>query len=168
MEIGIVGIMRLSRAMWFPRAKRLGASGASRCDAVAAGSFCRDQDGVAAVELAMVLPFLMVLLVGIIDFSALFFLRNNMFTIARDSARALAVQSVTAVEAEQMIRNRLDGWNATFTVDVHEPDPSDPNDTDVVMTISVPMAQAAPIGLVFDMVGFTGTMQSQVTMRQEG
>ncbi len=160
--------MKLRKAMRFPRAGRPGAPSEGRRDAAAARSLCRDQDGVAAVELAMVLPFLMVLLVGIIDFSALFFLRNNMFTIARDSARALAVQSVTTAEAEQMIRNRLGGWNATFTVDVHEPDPTDPNDTDVVMTITVPMAQAAPIGLVFDMVGFTGTMQSQVTMRQEG
>ena len=160
--------MRLSRAIRFRRAKRPGPLSKSRRDDLAAGGFCRDQDGVAAVELAMVLPFLMVLLVGIIDFSALFFLRNNMFTIARDSARALSLQSVSAEEAEQMIRNRLDGWNATFNVDVHEPDPSDPNDTDVVMSITVPMAQAAPIGLVFDMVGFTGTMQSQVTMRQEG
>jgi len=160
--------MRLSRAMRFLRAGRPGTLTTGRRDASTAGSFCRDQDGVAAVELAMVLPFLMVLLVGIIDFSSLFFLRNNMFTVARDSARALSLQSVTASEAEQMIRDRLDGWSATFTVDVHEPDPSDPNDKDVVMTITVPMAEAAPIGLVFDLMGFTVTMQSQVTMRQEG
>ena len=127
---------------------------------------CRkSEEGVAAVELAFVLPVLIMLMVGIIDFSSLFFLRNNMVTVARDSARALAVGAVTTTEAKQLAEDNLINWNATFTVTAEEP--VNPGDTDVVVTISVPMADAAPIGLVFDLTGLNGTLQTQVTMRQE-
>ncbi len=127
--------------------------------------FRRSEEGVAAVELAFVLPVLLMLMIGIIDLSSLFFLRNNMVTIARDSARALAVGAVTTAEAEKLAEENLVNWNATFTVTATEP--LNPDDTDVVVTISVPMAEAAPIGLVFDLTGLDGTLQTQVTMRQE-
>ena len=135
------------------------------CRALARFGLCRSDKGVAAVELAFVLPVLLMLMIGIIDFSSLFFLRNNMVTIARDSARALALGAVTPAEAKKLAEDNLVNWNATFTVTAEEP--VNPGDTDVVVSISVPMADAAPIGLVFDMVGFTGTMDARVTMRQE-
>ena len=134
----------------------------------AAKSFRRNQDGIAAVEMALVLPFLLMLLAGIIDFGAMFFLQNNMISAARGSARALAFQSVTATEAEQMAQDRLTSWSATFTVNAEEPDPTDPTDTDVVVTITVPMTDAAPIGLIGDMIGLTGTLQARIAMPQEG
>ncbi len=134
----------------------------------AAKSFRRNQDGIAAVEMALVLPFLLMLLAGIIDFGAMFFLQNNMISAARGSARALAFQSVTATEAEQMAQDSLVNWSATFTVNAEEPDPSDPTDTDVVVTITVPIADAAPVGLVADIIGITGTMEARIAMPQEG
>ncbi len=118
--------------------------------------------------MALVLPFLLMLRAGIIDFGAMFFLQNNMISAARGSARALAFQSVTATEAEQMAEDKLINWSATFTVNAEEPDPSDPTDTDVVVTITVPMTDAAPIGLIGDMIGLTGTLQARIAMPQEG
>lgn len=130
------------------------------------GSLGKKEDGVAAVELAMVSPFLLVLMVGIIDFGSLFFLQNNMHSAARVSARSLATQSVTAAQAKTMAETALAGWGNTFNVVATEPiAPA----TNVVVTITVPMADVAPIGLIFDMgASFLGDLQTRVTMRQEG
>ena len=131
-------------------------------------SLRKDQSGAAAVEFAMVLPLLVMLMTGILDFGFLFFVQHNMVSAARESARALAVQSVTETQAEQMAHDKLDGW-ATFVVDATEPDPANPADVDVVVTITVPIQDAAPIGLIFDMIGgFAGDLNAQVFMRQEG
>ena len=130
-------------------------------------SLCKDESGAAAVELALVLPILVTLMTGIVDFGFLFFVQHNMVTAARESARALAVQSVTETQAEQMAHDKLDG-SATFVVVATEPDPANPADVDVVVNITVPIQDAAPIGLIFDMIGgFTGDLNAQVFMRQE-
>ncbi len=132
-------------------------------------SLLKDQSGVAAVELALVSPFLVLLMIGIVDFGGLFFLQNNMHTAARESARALAVQAVSESQAEQMAEDKLMNWGATFSVDATVPNPANPAETDVTVSISVPMADAAPIGLIFDLIGTSGgTIQTQVTMREEG
>ncbi len=132
-------------------------------------SLYRDESGVAAVELALVSPFLILLMIGIVDFGGLFFLQNNMHTAARESARALAVQAVSESEAEQLAQDKLMNWGATFTVVTTTPNPAIPAETDVTVSISVPMADAAPIGLIFDLIGSTGgTLQTQFTMREEG
>ena len=132
-------------------------------------SLRKDQSGAAAVELALVLPFLVTLMTGIVDFGALFYLQSNMHTAARESARALAVRAVSESEAEQLAQGQLMNWGASFSVDATEPDPANPADTDVTVSISVSMADAAPIGLIFDLIGSTGgALQTQVSMRQEG
>ncbi len=130
-------------------------------------SLRKDESGVAAVEFALVLPVLATLMTGILDFGFLFFVQHNMVTAARESARALAVQSVTEVQAEQMAHDKLDGW-ASFDVVATEPGPANPADVDVVVTITVSMQDAAPIGFIFDMIGgFSGDLNAQVFMRQE-
>ena len=58
------------------------------------------QEGVAAVEFALVLPFLIILLMGLIDFGHLFFSVNTITNAAREAARRAAVQdSATSAEA---------------------------------------------------------------------
>ena len=66
-----------------------------------------------------------------------------------------------------MAHDKLDSW-ATFVVDATEPDPVNPADVDVVVIITVPIQDAAPIGLIFDMIGgVSGDLTAQVFMRQE-
>jgi Flp pilus assembly protein TadG len=67
--------------------------------------------------------------------------------------------------AEAFIQASLVNWGATFTVNVTEPDPADPNNNDFVVQISVPMADAS----IVDPFGFveSGTLSAQSTMRQE-
>ena len=128
--------------------------------------FCNNNDGAALLEFAFLTPNLMLLITGIIQFGSLFFLKNNMANVARDTARPLAVGELASQsEAETFVQDSLVNWGATFTVSVTEPDPADPNSNDYVVQISVPMADAS----IVDPFGFveSGTLSAQSTMRQE-
>ncbi len=129
-------------------------------------AFCKNGSGGALLEFAFLTPILMLLITGIIQFGSLFFLQNNMANVARDTARRLAVGNLaTQTEAQTYVQDTLVNWGVTFTVNITEPDPTDPNDNDYVIRISVPMADASivdPIGLMQNR-----TLTAQSTMRQE-
>ncbi len=134
------------------------------CRLPGARSLRRNEDGAAAVEFALVSPFLLMLLVGIVDFGSLFFLQNNMHNVARESARTFATDDTADVtQIKTAAASALLGWGGTFVVTATRPDTT-LGETNVIVNISVPMADVAPIGLI----GFNGTMQTRVTMRQEG
>ena len=123
------------------------------------------QQGAVGVEMALVLPFLVLMLTGIVDFGLIFFIHNNMVNAARDAARSVAVQEVTATQAEQVARDQLFFSGLTFTITITEPDPSDPTDNDVIVVITVPLAEAS----LADALGIlsSGDLRTQVTMRKE-
>jgi Flp pilus assembly protein TadG len=71
-------------------------------------TFCNNSDGAALLEFAFLTPILMLLITGIIQFGSLFFLENNMATVARDTARRLAVGDlVTKAEAKTHVQDAL-------------------------------------------------------------
>jgi hypothetical protein len=119
-----------------------------------------DDAGAAAIELAFVLPFALLLLMGIIQFGALLFLQNTMVNVANDVARRVSVGELTATAGETLAEERLSGWNATFTVNVTEPTADD-----IQVAISVPLADAAIVdfGHLLD----TGDLTAQATVRKE-
>ena len=125
----------------------------------------RDERGVAAIEFAFVIPVLALLLTGIIQLGALLFLQSNMGDVARDTARRLAVGELTEANAPSFAEAQLVTWGGSFTVDPDMPDPADPNDRDVTVTISVPMADVSLV----DIVGAfqSGNMSASSTIRQE-
>ncbi|MFQ5973899.1 MAG: TadE/TadG family type IV pilus assembly protein, partial [Alphaproteobacteria bacterium] len=124
----------------------------------------RGQSGSVAVEFAILAPVLMIFLFGIIEFGSLLYVHNNMENAARETARRMAVGALSAADAQQYADNFLAYSGMTFTVAASEPDPTDPTDTDVSVTISVPMADAAMVGFP---VPLGGTLQAGVTMRSE-
>jgi len=123
-------------------------------------SLRRDQRGAAATEMALVMPFALLLLAGIVEFGMLFFLQNNMVRIANDIVRRIAVGELTGTEAVTEAESRLAGWSATFTVTVDAPTAND-----VRMAISVPVKDAA----ILDIGGLLGEqdMTAEATMRVE-
>ena len=125
----------------------------------------RDERGAAAIEFAFVIPVVVLILTGIIQLGALLFLQSNMGDVARDTARRLAVGEITVAEAPSYAGGQLVSWGGTFTVTTAMPDPADPNDRDITVQVSVPIADVSLV----DIVGVfqTGDMTAGSTMRQE-
>jgi len=125
----------------------------------------RDERGVTAVEFVFVAPILILILAGILQFGLVLYLQNHMNNVARDISRRVAVAELSETEGEAAGQDALINWGMTYTVDVAMPNPSDPTDRDIDVTISVPMSEASLI----DILGLfqSGNLTASVTMRQE-
>jgi Flp pilus assembly protein TadG len=102
--------------------------------------------GAAVVELALVTPFLFLLLFGIIDFGRMLNAQITVTEAAREGARATALghepgPRVTAVTA---------GLGA---IDVDELSSCDGTDTDAEVEVSHAFAPATPLGSIMSMFG---------------
>jgi Flp pilus assembly protein TadG len=126
-----------------------------------------DDRGAAAVEFALVLPLLVGVLFGIIQFGALFFLHNNMVNAAREAARKMAVgEATTNAQAQTVATTYLASWGLTFTATATGAGAV--AGTDQVVTITVPMKSASLI----DVIGLFSPssnplLRATVTMRKE-
>lgn len=126
----------------------------------------RSEEGATAVEFAFVLPVLLMIVAGIIQFGAIFFLQNNMSNAAREAARALAVESIVSeAESTDLVEQKLIDWGVNFNIVTTLPNPADPNDTDFTVVITAPLSEAA----IFDYLGVFegGTLRAAASMRQE-
>ncbi len=140
-----------------------------------------DERGVAAMEFALVLPILAVMLLESIQFGYAFFIQNNMTNAAREAVRASAVGSATIGGATSCpaTSGTTEGiacgflaelGGMTFTVVACDPDNPDatlcPGADDVTVRVTIPRSQLA----LADILGLfdSGTMDAQVTMRKEG
>lgn len=125
--------------------------------------------GASAVEFAFVVPILLLLLIGIVDVSVLMMTQSNMTRIATDTARRLSLSQMTESEALKHVQDKLSNLGENLEVEAVLPD-SDAGEVDVMVAISIPMADVIPIDLVGmkNMNVFkTKSLQTQVTMRQE-
>lgn len=127
--------------------------------------FFKNCAGVAAIEFALIAPIIIVLFSGIIQFGFILFIQNHMADVARDAARRFAVGATTQEETVQFAQATLLNWGVTYTVTVTTPDPSDPDDNDVIVNISLPRSSAA----ILDMLGLfqSGTLSASVTTLTE-
>lgn len=78
----------------------------------------RRQSGAAAVEFALVLPILIILVLGIVEFGYFFFLNSAAAGAAREGARAAAISGATADGTVRAVQAFTDttGRTATATV----------------------------------------------------
>ncbi len=123
-------------------------------------SLARSRSGAAAAEFAFVLPVLLLLMFGTFQTGLLMFSYNKMINAARDTARAMAVCTITdsTTATNQVLKNLpawvpASGWTITPTFG-----------SDVSVSVSVDPRKAA----VISYVPFSfGTLTAAVTMRKE-
>jgi Flp pilus assembly protein TadG len=70
---------------------------------------CRHERGVAAVEFALVLPLLMMLVFGVVQFGLLFNRQQALHAAAREGARVAALPSSTQTEISGRATSALEG-----------------------------------------------------------
>lgn len=103
------------------------------------------QRGAGAVEFALIVPFLLLMIVAIVEMSNLYFTRNLLSEITRDATRRFAVGALEETEVEAFVLKRLaENTSVTGEVDVAETEVD--GITDVTLSLSVPFADI----LLFD------------------
>ncbi len=124
----------------------------------------QDQRGAAAVEFAFIMPILLVMFSGILQFGSVMFLENHMTNVAREASRRVAVGELSQADAATMVQDKLVNWGVTYQVSIATEEADDGNE-DVTVAISLPLSEAALIDVLglFD----TGNLSTSVTMRME-
>ncbi len=120
--------------------------------------------GAAAVELAVVLPLLLTLVFGIIEFGWVFMVRETLTNSSREGARVAVLQGST----EQDIRDRVAASMnptglSTYTVQINRSSPGDPNET---VKVLIPYADVSLLGGYFGPTDFN--LGATTVMRKEG
>ena len=124
----------------------------------------RDERGAAAVEFAFIMPILLLIFSGILQFGSVMFLENHMTNVAREASRRVAVGELTEATAATMVQGSLINWGVAYQVSVATADAGGGNE-DITVGISLPLADAA----LMDVLGLfeTGSLSTSVTMRME-
>ena len=119
--------------------------------------FGANDQGVSVVEFALVVPFLALLFTGIIQVGGIFYVHNNMTSVAQETVRLIAVGELETDDANTFAQGRLTGWDITYTVNVQEVG------DDVTVTVSAPLSDASLV----DILGWfqSGNLSSQATMQ---
>lgn len=103
------------------------------------------EHGAGAIEFALILPFLFLIMVAIIEMSNVYFTRNLLSEVTRDATRRFAVGALEKTEVEAYVLKRLaENTKVTGTVNVDETETD--GVTDVSLSLSVPFAEV----LLFD------------------
>jgi Flp pilus assembly protein TadG len=90
-----------------------------------------------AIEFAVVLPIVIVLIFAMIQYGIILNTRQIMASAARTAIRSYAVGVSTEAEAEQMAINLMNNATLNFDVDITD------DGTDATIRITLPMADAA-------------------------
>jgi Flp pilus assembly protein TadG len=125
---------------------------------------CNNERGAAAVEFAIVLPLLILLVFGIVEFSMLYNRQQGLHAAAREGARIAALPSSTQSDIEDRVRDALDGVlndddlataSITITPDKTHPCDLQPSGTRVVVTVGIEDQVDIPLfdGDAIDLMG---------------
>lgn len=117
---------------------------------------CGDRRGAVAVEMALTLPILFLILFGAFELGQANMIRHATDAAAYEGARVAILPGATPAEAEAAARQILDTVGVTsFTMQV-TPNPILSNTQEVELTIEVPLDQNMGVARFVDGVRFTG------------
>ena len=121
--------------------------------------------GAAVVELAVVLPLLLTLVFGIIEFGWVFMVRETLVNASREGCRVAILQGSTQQDVMNQVAASMAGPGLTnYFVEITNSTPTNPNET---VTVLIPYADVSLLGGFF--AGSTDFNLSATTvMRKEG
>lgn len=126
---------------------------------------CRDEGGASMVEMALVLPLLLIMLFGIIEASWAFAQQNDVRHGAREGARVAAVDIGDAAAVGQVVCDRMDIVNPASGVTVDLAPLTSDGSTGGLATIRVEANLQSLTGFFPSFFG--GTVSSEVEFRTE-
>ena len=120
--------------------------------------------GAAAVELAVVLPLLLTLVFGIIEFGWVFMVRETLTNASREGCRMAVLQGSTEQDIQDRVAASMNSTGlSTYTVQISRSSPGDPNET---VQVLVPFADVSLLGGYFGPTDFN--LGATTVMRKEG
>lgn len=129
--------------------------------------FARDEAGSNSVEFALLLPVLITLLFGIIEFGLIIYTLNTAQSAARDVTRQLATNRITASQAPSAVLQQLPQWVVAGTsVNVVQTAPSDAGSNRFTTDVAFAARAATPTSLLAWAYGST-VLHAKVSMQQE-
>jgi Flp pilus assembly protein TadG len=109
--------------------------------------FTADRRGAAAMEFALLLPILTLMLTAVWPYGALYFSYNMMTVAARDGARALANETATEAEVIANTKANLPGWLPAGDVTVVARSAATTGTSRVDVRVTAPAAKATIVNL---------------------
>lgn len=129
--------------------------------------FDEDQSGSSVVEFALLLPVLITIVFGIIEFGLIVFTLNAAESAARDATRQLATNRITASQAQSVVLQQLPRWVVAGTsVLVSQTAASDPSSNRFTTDVSFAARAATPTSMLSWAYGST-VLHAKVSMQQE-
>lgn len=129
----------------------------------------RSQTGQSIVEFVLVLPFLLVLLFGIVDFGIAINHSSDLNQVAADTARRLAVNSNSAFDPKAHVlasAEKAVSDNPTLSVDVSLPNGTAPG-ADHAVCVKITMKRGIQVVPGFEGIGPTLDLSGKAAMRLE-
>lgn len=131
----------------------------------------KKESGQSAVEFALVLPILLLLICGIIDCGWLFYNQLSVENACREGARTACVNATLShTDLETKATDKVKGniatnLKSTTQVDVSLTEPSNPTNGDVIVEVKADMRTLTPVlGVIY---GRTKELKFKVTMKAE-
>jgi len=126
--------------------------------------------GNAVIEAALVLPILLVLAFGTVEFGYFFYLRHNLQGAAREGVRAAIIASATNSDVNSAVASAMTSYglqNCGYTVSISPNDVSKTGDgTSIIVTVQCNWGTAGvrPLGLISS----SKVVAGRAVMRKEG
>ena len=122
--------------------------------------------GVAAVEFAMVVPFFILLIMGIVEIGRAMSVQQMLINATREGARVATVDGTTSMEVKQTVIDSLTATGITVTAEMVTVDP-DPNsalgNAPITVSVSVPFSEVSWVAASY----ITANLSASSSMRSE-
>ena len=104
--------------------------------------FSKDESGAVTVEFVLWVPVFVLIMIVTVDASILLTSQANLWSIARDTSRLMAVGLYSDGDAENYALSRMPSWGANATINASR------TANVATVNLSVPMASIAPFKIV--------------------